>query len=89
MKITKTKLKRLIREELKGLAEIDVLPSGRAADTRGGPHMSAEKFVDSVLGFFDRVLEGQASHDEIIELIRTVHRPAALQAKANPTGEDF
>jgi len=85
MKLTKTKLKQMIQETLK---EIDVLPSGRRADTRGGPHMSAEKFVDMFMAFAYMVESDQVRPDEFKGAIAKL-TVSAKQAQANPTGEDF
>jgi len=103
MKLTKSKLKQIIREELdtmgnvhpadQGLKSIvpggeGALPSGRAVDTRGGPHMSAEKFVDMFMAFAYMVKSDQVRPDEFKGAIAKLAVDAG-QAQANPTGEDF
>ena len=99
MKLTKTKLKQIIREELDAMGNVNpsdqglksivpggegALPSGRKEDAR----TAAETFVDQFLAFAYMVKSDQVRPDEFKGAIAKLAVDAG-QAQSNPTGEDF
>ena len=87
MKLTKSKLKQIIKEELKSLAD----PPRPEI-----PRTAAETFVDQFLGVAGMVEEGEVGPDELVNIIanlaivaKRAQAPAVTGAPYYVTGEDL